>query len=123
MSREIFNPGGSAPALPLSNAVRANGFVFISGQLPVLSSGDLAQGFENQLRQVLTNLASALDAAGSDLSKVVKTTIFLKNIDNFAELNTIYAEFFSSNPPARSAYEVARLPRDALVEIEAIAVA
>lgn len=123
MSKEIFNPGGSAPALPLSHAVRANGFVFVSGQLPVLPSGELAQGFEPQLRQVLANLASALDAAGSDLSKVVKTTIFLKDMGNFAELNGIYAEAFPSNPPARSAYEVARLPRDALVEIEAIALA
>lgn len=123
MSKEIFNPGGSAPSLPLSHAVRANGFVFISGQLPVLSSGELAQGFENQLRQVLDNLTAALDATGSDISKVVKTTIFLKDMNTFAELNTIYAQFFPSNPPARSAYEVARLPRDALVEIEAIAVA
>ena len=121
MDKECINPGGIAPALPLTHAVRANGFVFISGQLPVSALGELAETFEAQLRQVLSNLDAALQAAGSSLQKVVKTTVFLKDLNDFAELNRIYGEAFPSDPPARSAFEVARLPRDALVEIEAIA--
>lgn len=122
LSKECLNPGGAAPALPLSHAVRANGFVFISGQLPVTASGEVPETFEGQLRQVFANLEAALEAAGSSLRKVVKTTVFLKDLNRFAELNEVYGEFFESEPPARSAYEVARLPKDALVEIEAIAV-
>ncbi|MDR4306792.1 deaminase [Chelatococcus sambhunathii] len=118
-----MNPGGAAPALPLTHAVRANGFVFISGQLPVTAAGELPDGFEAQLRQVLANLEAALEAAGSSFGKVVKTTVFMKDLNDFAALNTIYGEVFASQPPARSAYEVARLPRDALVEIEAVALA
>jgi 2-iminobutanoate/2-iminopropanoate deaminase len=123
MTKECINPGDVAPALPLSHAVRANGFVFISGQLPVTASGEIPDTFEGQLRQVFANLEAALGAAGSSLEKVVKTTVFLKDLSSFAELNAIYGEFFKSQPPARSAYEVARLPKDALVEVEAIAMA
>lgn len=123
MQKDCINPGGAAPALPLTHAVRANGFVFISGQLPVTAAGKLPDGFEPQLRQVLANLGTALEAAGSSFGKVVKTTVFMKDLNDFAALNSVYGEVFASQPPARSAYEVARLPRDALVEIEAVALA
>lgn len=121
MKKDVFNPGNVTPALPLSHAIHAAGFVFISGQLPFGAGGAYPDGFEAQLRQVFVNLTAALKAAGSDLPKVVKTTVFLKSMDDFAELNRIYGEYFASEPPARSTIEVARLPKDALVEIEAIA--
>lgn len=120
MKREIYNPGNVTPALPLSHAVRAESLVFISGQLPFVG-GEYPDGFEPQLRQVFVNLTAALKAAGADLTSVLKTTVFLKDMKDFAELNRIYGEYFSKEPPARSTIEVARLPKDALVEIEAIA--
>lgn len=123
MAKEICNPGGKAPALPLTHAVKANGFVFISGQLPLLPSGEVPEGFEAQFDQVFVNFEAALAAAGAGLADVVKTTVFLKDMNDFAELNRLYGERFASEPPARSTIEVARLPKDALVEIEAVALA
>jgi 2-iminobutanoate/2-iminopropanoate deaminase len=121
MKREVFNPGNVKPSLPLSHAVSADGIVFISGQLPFGENGRFPNGFEAQLHQVFANFSAALSAAGSSLSGVIKTTVFLKNMNNFTELNRIYGEYFADTPPARSTIEVARLPGDALVEIEAIA--
>jgi 2-iminobutanoate/2-iminopropanoate deaminase len=121
MTKEIFNPGGQKPALPLSHAVKGNGLIFISGQLPFLANGEYPQSFADQVSQVFINLSAALAAANLKLEDVVKTTVFLKNMDDFAELNKIYGQHFSANPPARSTIEVARLPKDALVEIEAVA--
>ena len=110
---------------PYSQAVVLPGqeLVFVSGQLgldPV--SGEFVKGgVSEQTKQVLKNVKAVLKAAGSDLEHVVKTTVYLKNMNDFAEMNKVYASFFSDEPPARAAVEVARLPKDALVEIEVIA--
>lgn len=110
---------------PYSQAIRANGFVFTSGQIPIdpasqqLITGDVAA----QTDRVLRNLSAILTAAGSSLEKVVRTTVFLKNMSDFTAMNEVYGRYFTSNPPARSTVEVARLPKDALVEIDVIALA
>ena len=108
---------------PYSQAIRANGFVFVSGQVAIdpatqqFVAGDIAA----QTDRVMKNLAGILKAAGSNLQKVVRATVFLKNISDFAAMNEVYGKHFSSLPPARSTVEVARLPKDALVEIDVIA--
>ena len=107
---------------PYSQAIKAGGLIFVSGQLPVdPASGQFPAGVQAQTRQSLTNAGHILEAAGSDLSKVVKTTVFLADMNDFAAMNEVYATFFSGDFPARSAVQVARLPKDALVEIECIA--
>ena len=114
-----------APAAigPYSQAIEANGFVYASGQLPINPvTGQFAEGgIKEQTRQSLTNAQNILKEAGIDLSHVVKTTIFLSDIDNFAPMNEVYAEFFDAPYPARSAVAVKDLPKGALVEIEVIA--
>lgn len=114
-----------APAAigPYSQAIAAAGLVFCSGQIPLdPASGQVVEGgIEEQARRVLDNLAAVLSAAGSSLQEIVKTTIFLADMSDFAAVNTIYAEYLGSDPPARSTVQVARLPRDVRVEIEAIA--
>lgn len=114
-----------APAAigPYSQAITAAGLVFCSGQIPLdPANGTVVEGgIEAQARRVLDNLAAVLQAAGSSLQQIVKTTIFLADMGDFASVNTIYAEYFGSDPPARSTVQVARLPRDVRVEIEAIA--
>lgn len=114
-----------APAAigPYSQGVEAGGLVITSGQLPIdPATGAFPAGVEEQTRQSLTNCASVLAAAGLGLENVVKTTVFLSDMNNFAAMNGVYAGFFPDHCPARSAVEVARLPKDALVEIECIAV-
>ena len=108
---------------PYSQAIEAGGLVFVSGQLPVNpSTGKFAEGgIKEQTRQSLTNAQQVLQAAGTDLSRVVKTTVFLSDMDNFGAMNEVYAEFFSQPFPARSAFAVRTLPKEALVEIECIA--
>jgi 2-iminobutanoate/2-iminopropanoate deaminase len=108
---------------PYSQAIRHGGMVFCSGQIPLdpQTMKVSAVGIEAQTEQVLKNLAAVLKAAGSDLSKVVKTTVFLKNFDDFKAMNTVYERAFGGHGPARSTVEVARLPLDVLVEIECIA--
>ena len=108
---------------PYSQAIEAGGLVFVSGQLPVNpSTGEFAEGgIKEQTRQSLTNAQQVLQAAGTDLSRVVKTTVFLSDMDNFDAMNEVYAEFFSQPFPARSAFAVRTLPKGALVEIECIA--
>ena len=113
-----------APAAigPYSQAQSVGDLVFCSGQIPVIpETGALAQGLEAQANQVFKNIAALLTAAGSDISKVVKTTVFIKNMDDFAAINAIYAQYFTEPFPARSCVEVARLPKDVLLECEAIA--
>ena len=106
---------------PYSQAIKAGGLVFLSGQLPLdPASGQFPAGIAEQTRQSLTNAASILEAAGSGLDKVIKTTVFLADMNDFAAMNEVYATFFSGAYPARSAVQVARLPKDALVEIECI---
>ena len=114
----------TAPAAigPYSPAQIVGDLVFCSGQIPVIpETGALAQGLEAQANQVFKNIAALLTAAGSDISKVVKTTVFIKNMDDFTAINAIYAQYFTEPFPARSCVEVARLPKDVLLECEAIA--
>jgi 2-iminobutanoate/2-iminopropanoate deaminase len=108
---------------PYSQAIKANGFVFLSGQTPIdPATGDLvAGGVTEQTQQVMKNLINVLTAAGTDLKHVVRSGVFLKNMNDFAAMNAVYASYFPENPPARSTVEVARLPKDCLVEIEMIA--
>jgi 2-iminobutanoate/2-iminopropanoate deaminase len=108
---------------PYSQAIKANGFVFVSGQLPLRpGEKDLLGGeIGAQTEQVLANLRAILEEAGSSLDQLVKTTVFLQNLDDFAGMNEVYAKHVGSTPPARSTVEVAKLPSGALVEIEAIA--
>ena len=110
---------------PYSQAIRANGFVFVSGQIPLdPATGQMvAGGVAEQTTQVLVNLAAILKAAGSALDKVVRTTVYLKDLAEFAAMNEVYARSFPVNPPARATVEVARLPKDARIEIDCIALA
>lgn len=113
-----------APAAigPYSQAVISGGLVFTSGQIPIIpETGELAAGLEAQANQVFKNLTELLKAAGSDMSKVIKTTVFIKHMDDFAAINAIYAQYFTQPFPARSCVEVARLPKDVLLECEVIA--
>ena len=114
-----------APAAlgPYSQAIRANGMIYCSGQIPINpATGAIeAKTIEEQTTQSIANLKNVLEKAGSALAKVVKTTVFIKNMNDFAALNKVYAELFGDTKPARSCVEVARLPKDVLVEIECIA--
>ena len=115
----------NAPAAigPYSQAIEANGFVFASGQIPSdPKTGTFVEGgIKEQTRQALTNASSILKAAGTDLAHVVKTTVYLDSMDDFAAMNEVYAEFFSHPFPARSAVAVKKLPKGALVEVEVLA--
>jgi 2-iminobutanoate/2-iminopropanoate deaminase len=126
MPKEIISTHDGPKAIgPYSQAVKANGLVFVSGQIAIdpvtntLLSGDV--GFQTE--RVLKNLSGILQAAGSGLDKVVRSTVFLKNMGDFAAMNEVYGRYFTSEPPARSTVEVARLPKDVLVEIDVIALA
>lgn len=114
-----------APAAigPYSQAIEVNGMVYASGQIPVNpATGEIPEGVEAQAKQALTNLTNLLAEAGSSIEKVVKTTVFIKNMEDFGKINEIYAEYFTGTYPARSCVEVARLPKDVMLEIEAIAI-
>jgi 2-iminobutanoate/2-iminopropanoate deaminase len=125
MREVVFTKDAPLAIGPYSQAVKANGFVFVSGQVAFdpatqeIISGDIAA----QTDRVLRNLSEILKAAGSGLDKVVRTTVFLKNMSDFAAMNGVYGKYFSSAFPARSTVEVARLPRDVQVEIDVIALA
>lgn len=110
---------------PYSQALKTGGFIFTSGQIPIHPATDSVEAvtIEDQTRQVITNLKNVLEAAGSSLSRVVKTTVFIKDMGDFAALNGVYAEMFGDTRPARSCVEVARLPKDVKVEIECVALA
>jgi len=125
MSREIIKTTGAPGAIgPYSQAIKYGSLVFISGQVPINpATGEIKGDIRVQTRQSLDNIKAILEAAGSSLSKVVKTTVFLKNLDDFSAMNEVYAEYFRQDAPARSTVEVSRIPRGALVEIEAIAAA
>ena len=124
--REVISTDAGPKAIgPYSQAIKANGFVFVSGQVPFdpatqqLVVGDIAV----QTERVLQNLAGILKAAGSSLDQAVKVGVFLKNISDFAAMNEVYGRYFTQAPPARATVEVARLPKDVLVEIDVIALA
>ena len=108
---------------PYSQAIRANGFIFCSGQIPIDPAAGTVVGTtaEDQTRQAITNLRNVLEAAGSGLDKVVKTTVFISDMNDFAAVNGVYAELFGETKPARSCVQAARLPKDVKIEIEAIA--
>src|SRR5260370_1986448 len=110
---------------PYSQAVRAGGFIFASGQIPTdpATGQFVAGGVAEQTEQVMHNLSAVFEAAGVSLKQVVKTTVFLVDMNDFAAMNEVYGRFFVDNPPARATVQAARLPRDAKVEIEAIAIA
>lgn len=123
MKQQIATDKAPAAIGPYSQGMQAGNLVITSGQLPIdNATGAFPEGIEAQTRQSLTNCKAVLEAAGLDLSHVVKTTVFLSDMNNFAAMNNVYATFFQGACPARSAVEVARLPKDALVEIECIAV-
>jgi 2-iminobutanoate/2-iminopropanoate deaminase len=124
--REVISTKDGPQAIgPYSQAINANGFVFVSGQVAIdpatqqVISGEVAA----QTERVMKNLSAILKAAGSGLEKVVRSTVFLKNMGDFAAMNDVYGRYFASAPPARSTVEVARLPKDMLVEIDVIALA
>lgn len=124
MERQVFHTTNAPKAIgPYSQAIQVGNLIFCSGQTPIdPATNTMIEGdIETQTRRVLQNLSAVLEAAGSSLSKVVKTTVFLFDMNEFARMNAVYAEFFPTNPPARSTVQVARLPRDARVEIELIA--
>ena len=113
-----------APAAigPYSQAIEVNGLVFTSGVIPVVpETGVIPEGIEAQADQAIKNLVELVKASGSTAEKVIKTTVFIKNMNDFAKVNEIYAKYFTENFPARSCVEVARLPKDVLIEIEAVA--
>ena len=122
-SPQTFTSPKAPKALgPYSQAVRAGDLVFASGQLGLdPQTNELVDGIEAQTRQAWQNLAAVLEAAGTHLSQVVKTTVFMQDLGEFAKMNAVYAEFFPQNPPARSTVQVAGLPRGARVEIECVA--
>ena len=123
MPRNIVATANAPQAIgPYSQATTLDNLVFCSGQIPLTLDGNVVEGdVAAQKRQVLTNLQALLEAAGSSLGNVLKTTVFLADMNDFAAMNAVYAEFFTGEPPARSTVQVARLPRDVRVEIEAIA--
>ncbi len=121
--RTLMAPGAPPAVGPYSHAVVTGNLIYTAGQAGLNpSSRQMAEGIEEQTRQTLQNIAAILEAAGSSLSKVVKTTVFLADMNDFKAMNAVYAEFFPENPPARTTVQVARIPLDALVEIEAVAV-
>lgn len=124
MKKLINSNKTPAPIGPYHQGVVANGFLFTSGQIALdAESGQLIEGgIQEQTRKVLSNLGGILEAAGLSYSNVVKTTVFLKSMNDFPAMNEIYAQFFTVDAPARSTVEVARLPKDVLVEIDCIAV-
>ncbi|MFA6173509.1 MAG: RidA family protein [Kiritimatiellales bacterium] len=123
MKKELIcTSNAPAPVGPYSQAVKAGNTLYCSGQIPLNpSTGAIPDGIDAQTRQVLENLEAVLKAGGADFSNVVKTTVFLKDMNDFPAMNAIYAEAFTGAPPARSTVQVARLPKDVLVEIDATA--
>ena len=124
--KQIIQTNNAPQAIgPYSQAVMANGTLYVSGQIPVVpaTGAIISDKVEDQAHQVMENVKAVVEAAGFTLDNVVKTTVFIKNMDDFAVINGIYSEYFKENCPARACVEVARLPKDVLIEMEAIAVA
>jgi 2-iminobutanoate/2-iminopropanoate deaminase len=119
----IYTKSAPEPIGPYSQAIKSGNFIFSSGQIPIdPATGNIVAGdVKIQTRQTLENIKAILKASGSDISKVVKVTLYLKNIGDFAAVNEVYAEYFGESKPARATLEAARLPKDALIEIDVIA--
>ena len=123
MKKVISTTNAPAAIGPYSQAIEANGPVFASGQIPVNpATGEIPEGIEAQAEQVMTNMKNLLEAAGTSMENVVKTTVFIKSMDDFGTINGIYSKYFEKDCPARSCVEISRLPKDVLLEMEAIAV-
>lgn len=123
MKKVISTTNAPAAIGPYSQAIEANGLVFASGQIPVNpATGEIPEGIEAQTEQVMTNMKNLLEAAGTSMENVVKTTVFIKSMDDFGTINGIYSKYFEKDCPARSCVEISRLPKDVLLEMEAIAV-
>lgn len=120
---DVINTSAAPAAIgPYSQAMKVGNFIFTSGQLPLSpSTGEMPQSIQEQTKQSLLNVKAILESAGVSLKQVVKTTVFLSDLANFAPMNEVYSSFFEEPFPARSCFEVARLPKDALVEIEVVA--
>lgn len=124
MNKSVISTSNAPAAIgPYSQAVRIGDLLYTSGQIPLdpVTGSVVEGGIAQQAHQSLANIKAILEAAGTDMSAVVKTTVFLKNMDDFAAMNEVYAQFFTQPYPARSAVQVAKLPKDVLVEIEAVA--
>ena len=124
MAKEVISTTAAPSAIgPYSQAIRVGNLLFVSGQIPIdPATGEVVAGdIRAQTRQVLKNLAAIVEAAGSSLDRVAKTTVYLRDLGEFAAMNEVYAHFFGGEPPARSTVQVARLPRDAAIEIDLIA--
>lgn len=123
MKKVVNTALAPTPVGPYSQAIVVENLVFAAGQIAIIpETGELEpNNIKNQTSRVITNLQAVLEAAGSDLSGVIKTTVFLKNMDDFSEMNEVYAKFFKEKAPARSAVQVSRLPKDVLIEIECVA--
>lgn len=123
MKKVISTDKAPAAIGPYSQAIEVNGMVYTSGVIPVVpSTGEIPEGAVAQAEQAIGNLVNLLEAAGTSVENVVKTTVFIKNMDDFGKINEVYAKFFKEPYPSRSCVEVARLPKDVLIEIEAAAV-
>ena len=122
MSKVISTDKAPAAIGPYSQAIEVNGMVFTSGVIPVNpATGEIASTIEEQAGQAFSNIRNLIEASGTSIDKVVKTTVFIKEMDDFGKINRIYAEYFKEPYPARSCVEVARLPKDVMLEVEAIA--
>ncbi|MBR4719484.1 MAG: RidA family protein [Lachnospiraceae bacterium] len=125
MDKKIISTDKAPSAIgPYSQAVETGGMIFTSGMIPVIpETGEIVTGIEAQAKQALNNVKSLLEAAGSGMDKVIKTTVFIKDMNDFARVNAVYESFFDKEAgyPARSCVEVARLPKDVLIEMEAVA--
>lgn len=123
MKKVISTQKAPAAIGPYSQAIEVNGMVYTSGIIPVVpETGEIPEGSQAQAKQALTNLANLLEAAGTGMDNVIKTTVFIKEMNDFGAINEVYATFFTGAFPARSCVEVARLPKDVMLEIEAIAI-
>ena len=119
--KEIKTSNAPAAIGPYSQAMVVGNMLFTSGQVPINpATGEIPEGVEEQAKQALANVKNLIEAAGASIDKVVKTTVFIKNMDDFTKINEIYAQYFTEPFPARSCVEVARLPKDVLLEVEAI---
>lgn len=119
--KQISTKNAPAAIGPYSQAIATGGMLFCSGQIPIdPATGNIPEGVEAQAEQALTNVKNLIEAAGSSIDNVVKTTVFIKNMDDFGKINEIYAKYFTEPFPARSCVEVARLPKDVMLEVEAI---
>ena len=123
MSKKVIVTDKAPAAIgPYSQAIEADGFIFASGQIPIdPATGDIPEGIEAQAKQALTNVSNLMKASGLSMDNVIKTSVFIKDMNDFAKVNEVYATFFSGDYPARSCVEVARLPKDVLIEVEVIA--